>query len=188
LHPLDTSQSATTVTFHGWALTDIILAIVLVLGALKGLKRGFVEEVAGIVALCFALFTPWICNGWLDQPIAAIAHLNIGTAHVVGMVLTGIATFAVFMAIGAVLDKIAHLPLINLINAVAGAGVGFAKAVIVCSLLLYVALLLPIPSGIRSTLEQSRAIGFLTHWDRAIDINLEKVLPPFASDFLKAHT
>lgn len=49
----------------------------------------------------------WFYSGSMDGWISGITRLGPGSAHVVGMFLTGIITYAIVMAIAWVLDRIA---------------------------------------------------------------------------------
>ncbi|HVS46889.1 MAG TPA: CvpA family protein [Verrucomicrobiae bacterium] len=166
------------------AWPDIVIAAIVVLATFKGFQKGFVKELAGAVALFLSLTTPWFYNGSLDKPIDGIAHVGPGSAHVIGMFLTGIATYAILIALSLVLDKIARLPILGIGNAILGAAVGFLKAAIFCWLILYVALFFPLSPDIRAGLHQSKAVAYLTQWDDAIDSNVKKSIPWFARPFI----
>lgn len=166
------------------AWPDILIALIVALTTFKGFGRGFVKELAGAVALFLALLTPWFYNGSLDKTIDGITHVGPGSAHVIGMVLTGVATYAILIALSFVLDKIARLPILGIGNAILGAVVGFAKGAIFCWVILYVALFFALTPDIRAALHQSRAVAILTQYDDAIDADLKKTIPWFARPFV----
>jgi membrane protein required for colicin V production len=115
-----------------FAWPDLVIGAIALIAAIKGFRRGFVKELGGAVALFFSILTPWFYNGSLDGIISGITHLGPGSAHVIGMFLTGVVTYAVLIAISIVLDKVARLPILGIFNAAAGAAIGLAKAAIFC--------------------------------------------------------
>ncbi|MGZ3575279.1 MAG: CvpA family protein, partial [Vulcanimicrobiaceae bacterium] len=69
---------------------DILIFAIVLIAALKGYKRGFVSELSGAIALVLSLITPWYYNGAFDPMLENTVHLGPGSAHVVGMFLTGL--------------------------------------------------------------------------------------------------
>ncbi len=173
-----------------FAWPDIVIGAIALIAAIKGFQRGFVKELGGAVALFFAILTPWFYNGSIDGPLESL-HLGPGSAHVIGMFLTGIATYAILIAISMVLDKVARLPLLGIFNAVAGAAIGLAKALVFVWVLLYVALFFPLSPDIRAGLHGSSGAQFVTQWNPTIDGVLYSTFPwfakPFANPFFKRH-
>ena len=56
----------------GIAWADIVIFAVLAVTTYRGYVRGFINELAGIVALIAGLVVPWYYNGILDTPIHQI--------------------------------------------------------------------------------------------------------------------
>lgn len=174
-----------------FAWPDLVIGAIAIIAGIKGFRRGFVKELGGAVALFLSILTPWFYNGALDGAISGITHLGPGSAHVIGMCLTGLITYAVLIAISMVLDKIARLPILGIFNAAAGAAIGLAKAAIFCWLVLYVALFFPLSPDIRADLHKSSLAAAVTAWDPTIDGMLYSTLPwfakPVAEPFFKRH-
>lgn len=166
------------------AWPDFVIAFIVLLAGFKGFQRGFVKELAGAVALFFAFITPWFYNGSLDKPIDGVIHVGPGSAHVIGMFLTGIATYAILIALSFVLDKIARLPILGIGNSILGAAVGLLKGAIFCWLILYIALFFALTPDIRLGLHQSKAVAVITQFDDSIDTNVKKAIPWFARPFV----
>jgi membrane protein required for colicin V production len=169
------------------AWPDLLIGAIALISALKGFKRGFVMELAGAVALVCALITPWLYNGAFDPFLEAGVHLAPGSAHVVGIFLTGIATYAVVMLIARALSLVAKMPVIGIGNALGGAAVGLAKAALGLWILLYVVLFFPLSPQLRSDLHRSVLVGFLTQPDRGIDAAVTGMLPSFARPFVQPY-
>jgi uncharacterized membrane protein required for colicin V production len=159
---------------------DICIGIILVIGTIKGFSRGLVAELAGIVALVVGLIAPWWYNGAADAQIASIGKISTGQAHIVGMVLTGIAAYIVVLVAAAILGRIAKLPIIGTGNALAGAIAGFIKGAVVVWLLLFVALCFPLTPQIRQQLREAHLTGYFTAFDDTASDAVRRFAPPFA--------
>ncbi len=166
----------------GWP--DILIVVILIIAAFKGFSRGFVSELGGAVAVVAALITPWYYNGAFDPWLENGVHLGPGSAHVVGMFLTGFITYIIVLAISWVLNRFAKLPIINVGNSIGGAAIGFAKGAVLIWLVLFVALYFPLSPDIRRDLHDSRFAVSFTEPDPTIDRAIEGTIPWFARPFL----
>lgn len=168
----------------GFGWPDILIVVILIIAAFKGFSRGFVSELGGAVAVVAALITPWYYNGTFDAWLESAVHLGPGSAHVVGMFLTGFITYAIVLAISWVLNRFAKLPILNIGNSLGGAVVGFAKGAVLIWLVLFIALYFPLSADIRKDLHESRFAASFTGPDHTIDHALEATVPWFARPFL----
>ena len=112
-----------------FAWPDIVIAAILIIAAFRGWRRGLIGELAGAIALFAGLLAPWYYNGSADATIASLAHVGPGSAHVIGMFLTGIAAYAIVMALAWALERIAKLPGLGLLNSSIGALIALAKGI-----------------------------------------------------------
>lgn len=165
----------------GWP--DIAIGFVVVFGALKGFKRGFVNELAGAVAIVFALVAAFAYTGAWDSFVHDRTHVGPGSAHVVGMVAYAAAAYFVVLALGAALSAVARLPLIGTANALLGALVGILKAAIFMWAILYVALFFPLSHDVRDELHRSRFVAILQQPNAGLDETVRASLPPFVRPF-----
>lgn len=168
----------------GIAWPDVVVVIVLGIATFKGYSRGFVSELGGAVAVTAALVTPWFYNGSFDAEIERLTHLGPGSAHVVGMFVTGLGTYVLLLLVARLLGAIARLPLLGIGNALGGALIGFAKGAILLWLVLFVALFFPLSPDIRDGLHQSRLAPYLVSYDAPIDDAILSTIPWFARPFV----
>ena len=168
----------------GFAIPDAIVVLVLVIGTLKGFSRGFVRELAGIAAIVIGLIAPWHYNGAADAQIRALTKLPASSAHVAGMIGTGIAAYVVVLAVASILGRIAKLPLLGTGNALAGAVVGLLKGALLVWLALFVLTLYPLSPNVRTSLKQSRLVWYFTMFDAPIDAAIVKAVPSFARPYV----
>jgi membrane protein required for colicin V production len=163
-----------------FAWADIVIFAVLAVTTYRGYVRGFITELAGIVALVAALVVPWYYNGILDGPIHSVTGLAVPLAHVAGMAISGIAAYIVVLIVASFLSRVKSVPVLGLGNALGGAAVGFAKGAILVWLVLFVALYFPLTVPIRSSLHQSRLAPFFVAFDGNIDHAVMATIPAFA--------
>ncbi len=168
-------------TAAGWP--DFLIAAALLIGAIKGWRKGFIGELAGVIALILALLMPWFYRGGLDGTLATLLHVWSPAAHVVAMVLIGIATYAAVLLVAHAVGAILRLPFLGTGNAAAGAAIGLLKAALLVWIVLYVALFFPLSAGIRSALHASTFTRMIAGENDRIDDSLIGVLPPFARPF-----
>ncbi len=166
---------------------DILIVIILVLAGIKGFTRGFVSELGGAVAVVAGLVAPWFYNGAFDPFLENQVHLGPGSAHVVGMFLTGFIAYAIVLAIAWVLNRIAKLPIVNIANSLGGAAIGLLKGAVLVWFVLFVALYFPLSPDIRRDLHDSRLPVYFTQPDAQIDRAIESTIPWFARPFLNPY-
>jgi uncharacterized membrane protein required for colicin V production len=166
----------------GWP--DLLIAVILLIGLAKGFSRGFVSELGGAIAVVAALITPWYYNGAFDPWLKSTLHLGPGSAHVIGMFVTGFITYVIVLAAAWVLGRIAKLPILNIGNALGGAAVGLCKGAVLIWLVLFVALYFPLSPDIRTDLHHSRLAPYFTQPNATIDRAILETVPLFARPFL----
>lgn len=166
---------------------DVVIAVILLLATVKGWLRGFVSELGGAVAVFAALAAPWFYNGAFDGFLSQQVHLGVGSAHVVGMFLTGFIAYAIVLAIAWMLNRIAKLPIVNIVNSAGGAAIGFAKGAVLIWLVLFIALYFPLSPDIRRDLHKSHLAAYFTLPDPGIDRAIETTIPWFARPFLNPY-
>jgi uncharacterized membrane protein required for colicin V production len=161
------------------AWPDIVIALIVLFTTLRGIKRGMIGELTGAVALAFGISAAFAYAGTFDAFVRDHGHLGAGPAHVVGTILYAALAYAIVYALGAGLATIARLPILNAVNAMLGAVVGFAKGCVYAWAILYVALLFPLPSDVRGDLHHSQLVALLQIPDGWFDAQLRDKLPDF---------
>lgn len=173
------------------AWPDIIIAGILVIGAVKGWKRGFVSEIGGAIAIAVALWAAFHYTGSFDAPVERVVHLSPGSNHMLALILYAIFAYLTMLGISFVLDRFASLPLINIANAAGGALVGAIKGAVFVWAVLYVALLFPLSGDVRSDLRHSQLVHVETQPNQQIDDVVASVMPwfmrPFVAPLMKGH-
>ena len=167
----------------GVAWPDVVIAFVVVFGALKGFKRGLVRELTGAVALGFGIAAAFRYPGMWDGVLGTTFHLAPAAAHVIGIVAYAAAAYAIVLALGSLLSAVAKLPILGIGNALAGAAVGAVKAIVFVWAIVYVALLFPLSPPVRSDLHRSQLVAALLRPSDRFDNALRGALPPFMQPY-----
>jgi len=171
----------------GFAWPDLVIAAIILFATYKGFSRGFVSELGGAVAIVVGLVAPRYYNGSADALIDHWTKFGLAASHAVGMFLTGVFAYVVVLAIAAVLNRVAKLPILGLGNALAGGLVGLLKGAVLIWLVLFVALFFPLTPPVRDALHRSRLAPYFTTFNGAIDSALEFATPPFAKPWLQPY-
>lgn len=167
----------------GWP--DVVIVVVLVVAALKGFIRGFIDEIGGIVALGAAIVAAFFYNGILDNGLQQFFNLPLETAHVAGMVAGALIAYVAVILILWILRHFAKLPGVGTGNALGGLVVGAAKGFVFLWFVLFFALLFPLGERTRADLHRSALVGMLAQRNRDIDQFLYDRLPDAAKPFIK---
>lgn len=106
---------------------DIVLAILLILSAINGFVKGFVEELAGLVALILGIwaalrFSDRVAQWLIDQFNWTFEHLNI-----IAFFITFILVVILVNLIGSWVNKMVKAVSLGFINRLAGLAFGVIK-------------------------------------------------------------
>jgi uncharacterized membrane protein required for colicin V production len=167
----------------GIAWPDLIALAILVIGGARGYLRGFVWELTGMIALVVAIVAAFLYPGTWDATIASWTHLGPGSVRVIAMAAFAAVAYTLVLIVGALLGRVAKLPLVNIINAILGALVGFLKAGVLLWVLVFVALYFPLSQDLRNDMSHSYIVGLLEGPNGQIDSYAKKSLPWFARPF-----
>ncbi len=174
----------------GWP--DLVIGAFVLVAALRGLKRGFVAEATGAIAIGLGILAALRYDGFADIWIADLFHLGIGSAHIVGNVVVGIGTYVLVLLLAAVIDRVAKLPIVKIGNAALGAALGGGKAVVFAWAILYVTMLFPLTADVRGDLQRSPLVRVVVEADRPVDDAIKSTMPwfvrPFVNPIFARHT
>jgi uncharacterized membrane protein required for colicin V production len=173
------------------AWPDILIGAILLIGALKGYKRGLVSEIGGFIAIVLAFWSGLHYNGAFDASIGSLTKTAPGSAHVIGMIAFAIAIYVILLALSFALSVFAKLPVLGLADNVLGIPIGVAKAAVLVWAILYVALFFPLTADVRADLRRSTLVRVETQPNAQVDSAIVSAMPwfarPFLRSFLKSH-
>lgn len=140
---------------------DLVIAVVLVGFAIRGLIRGFFRELLALVGLFLGLWVALLkfvpLGEWLQRQTSLTDPLPFHVAFLA--IFFGISLVA--NIVGFFLQKVAKGLLMGWLDAMTGLGFGVVKGVMVLSVLLFLVAYLPLPEAIRAQLQSSPMIAHL---------------------------
>jgi hypothetical protein len=78
---------------YGWP--DIIIVVSVILSATRGWKLGFINELAGTIAVVVAVMAAFSYPGWWDGPLEYWTRLSSDSAHIFGTFLFAIGCYGI---------------------------------------------------------------------------------------------
>ena len=145
-------------------MLDLIVLIILGIGFLIGLKRGFILQLFHLISFFIAFIVAYIYydklapkltlwvpypNFGSDSPLTTIfenANLEDAYYRAIAFVVIFFAVKIVLQIIGSMLDFVAHIPILKQLNTWAGGILGFIEVYLIMFILFFIAALLPIGS------------------------------------------
>ncbi len=169
--------------YVGWP--DIVIIAVLAIAAIKGFARGLLSELGGVVAVLLAVAVPLYYNGMLDSIFEKTLKMNAGSAHITGMIVTGLIVYGVIVLLLWVISRYTELPALGAGNAVGGGIIGFVKGAILLWVILFIALLFPLSTSVRTDLHRSHLVAILAQQNKRVDNAIYNRLPDLAKPLVK---
>jgi len=159
-------------------MLSIFLLIVLIIGFLIGLKRGFIMQLVNLVGFFIAFITAMIYYDelapkltlWIPYPtfgdtsnmelIFDVINLEAGYYRAIAFVIIFFAVKIIVSIIGSMLDFLASIPVIKQLNVWAGGILGFIEVYLITFLILYILGTLQI-SFVQESLNNSAVAKFI---------------------------
>ena len=119
-------------------MIDIVLGIPILYGMIKGLQKGVIIEITGLLALLVGLYVSVKCSSFAANWLMENTEIQGKFIPALGYALTFVAVcFGVF-ALGKVLDKMVEVVMLGWLNKLLGAIFGGLKILVILSGLLLV--------------------------------------------------
>lgn len=159
-------------------MLTIIIIVLILFGFLRGLKRGFILQffhligfvIAFVVARIYYSKLGSLLQLWIPYPdlksdggwatILQSLPLETGFYNAISFVVIFFAVKIIVQIIASMLDFVADLPILNSINKLLGAGLGFIEIYLVLFIILFILALTPI-STIQDLIEHSSLAKFM---------------------------
>ena len=117
---------------------DVILGILLILSAIGGFTKGFVEELAGLVALILGIWAAIHFSDLVGQFLTDTFNLTFKHLHIVAFIVTFIGVVILVQIIGSIVNKMVKAVHLGFLNRLAGLAFGAIKGALILSVLLVV--------------------------------------------------
>jgi membrane protein required for colicin V production len=115
---------------------DIILLILLLLSAINGFRKGFVEELAGLAALLLGIWAALHFSGLVAQLLAENFGFHNRYLHGISFLVTFIIVLILVNIIGAFVSTLVKAIHLGFLNQLAGLVFGIIKGALVLSVFL----------------------------------------------------
>ena len=117
---------------------DAILIILLILSAIQGFSKGFVEELAGLVALILGIWVAIHFSDLAGQFLSGTFHLTFKHLHIVAFIVTFILVVILVHIAGSMVNSMVKMVHLGFLNRLAGLAFGAVKGALIISVLLVV--------------------------------------------------
>ncbi|WP_026693711.1 CvpA family protein [Peribacillus kribbensis] len=145
-------------------MLDLIIIVILLMGLIVGLKRGFILQLVHLTGFAAAFIAAWVYYNdlapklklWIPFPtlgdtdsmkmIFHTARLDDAYYNAIAFAIIFFGVKIIWQLIGSMLDFIAHIPIIKQLNRLGGGILGFVEVYLLIFILLYIAALVPVES------------------------------------------
>lgn len=173
-------------------MIDLIIGAFVILSGINGWRTGLIRQIVSLVAVFLAwliaktsshLLVPWI-QGWFpvpemapENPLRLIPGLDVaaGVHGAVAFVLLFVVAFLAIKLLGSLLDLIAKLPGLSILNRLGGVGLGLLLSVLIAGILVHVLAFLPY-DGLQWALQDSEIAQVLLNKFQFFSPPTEKAL------------
>lgn len=109
------------------SILDLIIAVILLLGAIRGYQKGFFHEAATLAGLVAGIFIAILAANIFGNITESLFDWNIQVVKVVVFVIVFIIVVALIRLFGTLLTNIFDALLLGFVNRLAGFGIGILK-------------------------------------------------------------
>ncbi len=115
---------------------DVILAIPLTIGAIRGFSKGFLLEIASLIGLIAGVYIAAMFSGIVGNILMEYVSWNPNVIKIVAFVVVFILVIIVVKLIARIIEKLFKLAGINFLNRIAGVVAGTLKIAFILSVVL----------------------------------------------------
>lgn len=154
---------------------DIIVMGFIALGAFMGFRKGFIQSLAGLVAVGLAVWIGLNFSGLLESSVAQYDVIPVGMIKLVSLLLTIFLAYLAIKLAAKALHTIVHTVGLGIVNRLVGSVLGVLLKVVALAAIVYY--LNPMISAIfePETIETSEALPYLNEVVEFLKVNLETI-------------
>lgn len=142
-------------------IVNIVLVSILTVGTIVGLVKGLIRQVVELVGVVGSFFMAMIFAGWLAAALQQHLSLAYSPSLVVAFIAIFIAGLIAFHFLAIAIQKLIRMTFLGWVDRLCGAMLGLIIGMLITSMLIAVALELPLSSQARRTIERSTVSMFL---------------------------
>ena len=114
---------------------DIALTVVLLFFFLRGIFRGFIKEIIGVIGLAAGFYLASKYYPAMAEHVKPLVQ-NLAYRQAIGFQVVFLASFFIISLIGVLIDKLIKLTISQFSNGIFGAVIGLTKGVVLCAVVL----------------------------------------------------
>lgn len=134
---------------------DIAVGLLMALFLVAGARKGFIREVAGLVAIILAFILSIGAAPIWSEILVERVNLSSSVATIVAFILIFILVFILVRALGSILFKVVRATPLDIIDRLGGSLIGLLKGLLVISLILVFLGLFSLPRFVVRALNES---------------------------------
>ena len=115
---------------------DIIICVPLIWGVYQGFKKGFIIQVASILALVLGIFSALKLSEIAEHYVRTKWQWDSNYLHVICFASIFVAVIVLVLLLGKLLETMVKIVALGIINRIAGAVFGFIKYAVIISVVL----------------------------------------------------
>ncbi len=115
---------------------DIILAIPLVIGAIRGFRKGFIVEAASIAGLIIGIFLAILAANIAGLIVEGLLDINVMAVKIITFLIVFIVVLVIVFILAKIVENILKIIHLNIFNRIAGIPAGIIKTAFILSVLL----------------------------------------------------
>ena len=119
-------------------ILDIIIVIVLILGAINGFRKGFFYEAAGLIGLVAGIYLAVLLTDIAGTIAETLTSWNIGAVKVTVFIIIFILVVILVRLMGNALTKLFKAIYLNFLNRIAGFFFGLLKWAFLLAVIVYI--------------------------------------------------
>jgi len=143
-------------------VVDIVIMLILVFFFVSGMRRGLIRQALDILGIVIAFIGAFYLARYLAAYFTESIELNYTISLVISAVVIFIGILLLFHALGLLFQKVAEITLLGSVDKLGGGLFGAFKGVLLVSLLLVVALNIPLPEKAQNEL-RTRPLSSAIH-------------------------
>lgn len=116
---------------------DIIILVFLAFSVYHGFKRGFVMELASILALILGIWAAFYFSGWTEDFLKSFLDIQERYLPAIAFAVTFLAAAIIITLIGLLIDRFLEMIALGFINKLLGLFFGLLKGILIASLILF---------------------------------------------------
>ncbi len=118
-------------------ILDIIILILLIWFCIKGFTKGFIIELASLVALILGIYVAYFFSNITASFLKDTLNFTSKYLHPISFLLTFIIVVIAVFVLAKLLEKLVKTASLGLLNKLFGAAFGLIKIALICGFLLY---------------------------------------------------